>query len=502
MKNTEPLFLPQKLYEKWDIKEYYRITKTHIIALATKKGTDNCRILNMIPDQFFSEKLWKTLFRLPDKFLLLPVKTSLIEDIHILEFPFCTPLKQLVQTEPLSLFQIIQLISDLTDSLDSLHSAGILHMDISADNIFYNDDNRFILGDFSESCFLATISHSMNNHTTRIIAPECNTGPPTILSEQYSLGMLFYLLCNNGNDPPENLDDGIYLDLSALQTMPKVSDSLLSILSKMLAQTPADRYLDLALLRQDLAALDPQSLKNSSYQLFIPDETHTFHQKITPVSVNLSTKKHKSLLSGIPLLLLILTICIGMLSSKFSNSKSAKYNDNSFINNTNTHSTTGTALSVPSENSEITNHNKTVLDIANRNLSTLTAACSNETDLTGIHILLAENNQLSNVNDISSLSDLQEVYLSNNQLTDTEPFAGLSKLKILILSDNQCTDLSGLGKSDQLHFLDLSGNHELTNILELQNLTKLQTLILSDTSVSNDQIQKLQLSLPNCNIIY
>lgn len=500
--NKESLFLPKKLHEKWDIKQYYRITRTHSIVSAVQRETDTCRILNIIPDPFFSERLWKTLFHLSDTFLLLPVKISLIDDLHILEFPYHTPLKKLVRTEPLPLSQIIQLISDLTESLDTLHKAGILHMDISADNIFYHSDHRFILGDFSESCFLNTLSRSKKDPASYSRISESICESPSIASEQYYLGILFYLLCNDGAAPPDTFCGNIPSDLPALQASPEISEKLHSILSKMLAQNPAGRYQELSLLRQDLESLETSALKKSSYQLFLPDEFHSFHQTVTPVNKNPETSKHKDRIFSIPFLVLVILIVTGGMLIRLTGSifnRPHKYSRNDVPAAS---ISTETALTIPQQKQETENTQNSILDIANRSLSSLLTVYSEGIHPKSIQILLAENNQFTDATDLSSLSALQEVYLSSNQITDTKSFANLTNLKILILSDNQCTTVSGLSTLDQLEFLDLSGNHALTEIQELQNLKKLRTLILSDTAVSLDNIQDLQQSLPECTIIY
>ena len=104
-------------------------------------------------------------------------------------------------------------------------------------------------------------------------------------------------------------------------------------------------------------------------------------------------------------------------------------------------------------------------------------------------ILYGENNRFSSVDELSDFSN-------------TKQLENLTTLETLIISDNSCTDLLPISNLKQLKVLDLSGNQQLASIDCLASLTKLQTLILSDTSVDPASIKKLQVSLPTCNIIY
>lgn len=509
-KSSGSLTIPPDLYNKWDITQWYRVTHKHLILGATKKGDTLHKIFEIIPDKYYSRKLWKALSNISSPYLLLPEKNIFWHHTHILQFPYFLPLKQLVRRNGISLHLILRLISDLCLSLTALHQANILHMDISADNVFYTEEGHFILGDFSESCFITSAPFPINHQTYSILPPECDTDPPTILSEQYNLGILFYILCNEGNIPPKNFPENIPQNLAIFQGMPEITDALGSILTKMLATNPSDRYADLSLLRQDIDTLLSQLPEQTPYHLHIVDETHSFHQTITTPNTSffpgISFPFGRKILLKISVLLLGLILLLGGSMILLTNCSPGKHifcREKNVLRSTDPISSADNpthigATSMPAS----TNDSSTILDIGNKKLNSLTAVFSEHLAFTKVEILLAENNYFTDLEEIAALSNLQELYLSGNQITSTDAFSSLSKLEILVLSDNHCTDLSGLTDLQQLHFLDLSGNHALSEVFILSELTNLNTLILSDTSVTDASIKQLQQSLPHCTIIY
>ena len=504
--------LPESLYDNWDINQYYRITNRHIVLLAKQKKTDICHVLIIVYNSYFHKKLWKDLIRLPDNKLLLPKKIHAGKDIHILEFPVCTSLKKLVQLEAISLSTIIKLILDLSASLNCLHNAGILHMDISADNVYLTEEQHFILGDFSESCYQTEANSPLFDQISPFIAPECQREPPSIQSEQYQLGILFYQLCNLGNAPPKDFQGIVPQNLPALQSVAETSDVIRAILSKMLAQDPFERYSDLTVLQQDLKSLSTKKLEQSDYQLFLPNETHSFHQTVTLTkSISIEIRPHPGrlhlpsfhlpsislspLVILFPLILVSLTLIL-VFTKGFSNTKNK---EKQIMESSQGQATTGTSISTTADTAI---NIDAILDIADKNIDSLASAYPKHIQANTIHTLLAENNHINSLRELSLFPNLREIYLSNNQITDLQDLAALSNLEVIILSDNHCTDVSGLSTLHKLRFLDLSGNPELSEISDLHTLTSLETLILSDTSVTENAVQQLQQALPECNIIY
>lgn len=143
-----------------------------------------------------------------------------------------------------------------------------------------------------------------------------------------------------------------------------------------------------------------------------------------------------------------------------------------------------------------------ILDISNKQASTIAELCNEQMLEQNWSILYGENNRFSSVDELSDFSNTKQLFLSGNKISSLEPLENLTTLETLIISDNSCTDLLPISNLKQLKVLDLSGNQQLASIDCLASLTKLRILILSDTSVDPASIKKLQVSLPTCNIIY
>lgn len=497
---SQSISLPTSLSIKWDINQCLRVTKKHGIFSATSKESNTLRILMLIPNRYYDKKLWKTLLRLPDDKLLVPERIYPIKQMHILVFPYHTSLKELVRTKGISLSQIVQLIQNLCDSLLCLHNSNILHGDISVDNIYLSDKNHFMIGDFSESCFLDKFSSLSKKQSFPIMGFQYYKNIPSTQTDLVSLGKLFYLLCNHGISLPEN-DNGISLtDLPIFQLAPDLLETFLPILSKMLAKNPTEQYHDFLSLQEDLRSLSLHRLEQVNYQLFLPEETHSFHQTVTSSKTETTFDLHRFFFSVPFIILFALMLCLSLyllISSQLITPGKNMANPISRPHNVTI--STGAAATA-TKVSPVSTQN--ILDIANQNLNSLNSTIWKNQVKDEIYVLLAEKNEISDLSGLTALPNLREIYLSNNQISDLQSLASLPNLEIAVLSDNHCNSLSGLEKLDHLHFLDLSGNPKLEDVGILLNLTSLDTLILSDTSVSKYSVETLQQFLPDCNIIY
>lgn len=497
---SQPISLPESLSKKWDINQWIRVTKKHRILSANNRESNALRILMLIPNRYYDKKLWKTLLHLPDDKLLVPERIYPIEQMHVLIFPYHTSLKELVRTKGISLSQIVQLIRNLCDSLLCLHHSNILHGDISVDNIYLTDKNQFILGDFSESCFLDRVSSLSKKQSPPITGSQYYKNISSTQTDLTSFGKLFYLLCNHGNPLQENDNDISLTNLPIFQLAPDLLETFLPILSKLLEKNPMERYLDVLSLQEDLKTLSPHRLEQVNYQLFLPEETHAFHQTVTLRETEPTFKSHKLffsipfiLLSSIMLCLLLYRLLSAQFMVPVKNMENLKSRPHSVAISTGAAASATMVSPVSTQN---------ILDLANQSLTSLNSALWKKQVYNEIYVLLAEENEITDLSDLTAFPNLREIYLSNNRISDLQSFASLPNLEIAVLSDNHCYSLSGLEKLNHLHFLDLSGNQKLEDVSNLLYLTSLETLILSDTSVSKNSIEQLQQSLPDCNIIY
>ena len=237
----------------------------------------------------------------------------------------------------------------------------------------------------------------------------------------------------------------------------------------------------------------------NKYCLRITDTNHYFFQLSTEQDVDISPSKRKGKPFIIPIFLLFL-ILILLLFSGIHLPNESKQKRNFSAEAIPVKQTNNPQPEV--EPTTIGANFSNELDFADRDLSSLTeviAECDNPSLLQTIY---GENNQLKSVEELQLFPSLKELYLSNNQIQNTDSFQELNNLSVLILSDNPCTDLTGLSTLQQLSFLDLSGNRELSDITPLASCQNLNTLILSDTAVTEFSIKQLQAELPECQILY
>ncbi|RMG08689.1 MAG: CHAT domain-containing protein, partial [Cyanobacteria bacterium J055] len=95
--------------------------------------------------------------------------------------------------------------------------------------------------------------------------------------------------------------------------------------------------------------------------------------------------------------------------------------------------------------------------------------------LTQLQQLYLGKNEITDLSPIASFLQLQSLYLNENQLTDIDPLSGLENLTTLSLDDNQIRDINPLSHVRSLEILYANGNQieEIDPISHLPNLTQL-----------------------------
>ena len=99
----------------------------------------------------------------------------------------------------------------LCAAVAAVHGAGLLHRDITARNVMLAGDGRVVLMDFGSGADSATTVAGALAGTPLYLAPEllAGAGRPSVQSDLYSIGVLFYFLLTGGY-PVRGVDlDGI-----------------------------------------------------------------------------------------------------------------------------------------------------------------------------------------------------------------------------------------------------------------------------------------------------
>ncbi len=121
----------------------------------------------------------------------------------LIRMEYVKSLSQYLTEKQLSRAEIISLGIDICTALDICSKHGIIHRDIKDDNIFYNDDGIFKLGDFGIAMKLSRDGWTTSmSGTPHFMAPEVYRGEPFDASvDLYSLGIVMYRLMNHGRLP-------------------------------------------------------------------------------------------------------------------------------------------------------------------------------------------------------------------------------------------------------------------------------------------------------------
>lgn len=162
------------------------------------------------------------------------------------------------------------MMTEVADGLDHAHEAGILHRDLKPANILITDDGRPMLLDFNLSEDLTDLRNidTAIGGTLAYMAPEhlralVGCGLADHRSDLYSLGIILFEMLTGSRPFPDRkgIVEQIVLDmiddrqrlLSQLSTrLARTSPAVQSIVAKLLAFDPQDRYQSASELREDL----------------------------------------------------------------------------------------------------------------------------------------------------------------------------------------------------------------------------------------------------------
>ena len=114
----------------------------------------------------------------------------------------------------------------------------------------------------------------------------------------------------------------------------------------------------------------------------------------------------------------------------------------------------------------------TECDAANQKLSSLTA------------LGLIDDNKISDIKPLASLTKLTRLSLVGTQIRDIKPLESLTNLKDLILSNNQINDIKPLESLTNLTVIGLN-NNQISDIKPLESLTKLTVINLDNNQISD-----------------
>ena len=172
-------------------------------------------------------------------------------------------LKQLLKKrDSLTLSEVIDIMTQLTDGISHAHESYIIHRDIKPQNIMIEDDGKVKITDFGIAMALNATQLTQTNSvmgSVHYLPPEQASGKnASIKSDIYSMGILMYELLTG--TVPFKGDNAVEIALKHMKDKipsirkqdPSIPQSVENILLKATAKNPRNRYDSAKEMHEDL----------------------------------------------------------------------------------------------------------------------------------------------------------------------------------------------------------------------------------------------------------
>ena len=218
----------------------------------------------------------------------------------VMEFIEGKTLKQLLKKrESLTLPEVIDIMTQLTDGISHAHESYIIHRDIKPQNIMIEDDGRIKITDFGIAMALNATQLTQTNSvmgSVHYLPPEQASGKAaTVKSDIYSLGILMYELLTG--TVPFKGDNAVEIALKHMKDKipsirkqdPSIPQSVENILLKAAAKNPRNRYDTAKEMHDDLLTCLTEEHANDKKITFEYPENDI--DDSTPITTNKPPKK-------------------------------------------------------------------------------------------------------------------------------------------------------------------------------------------------------------------
>ena len=220
----------------------------------------------------------------------------------VMEYIEGKTLKQLLQKRgALTLTEVIDIMTQLTDGLSHAHEAYIIHRDIKPQNIMIEDNGLIKITDFGIAMALNNTQLTQTNSvmgSVHYLPPEQAQGKgSTIKSDIYSLGILMYELLTGS--VPYKGDTAVEIALKHMKEKlpsirkqnPTIPQSVENIVIKATAKNPKNRYDSVRDMYNDIKeCMDKTGVKRISFEYPENDLEET---KVIPVNKEPKKKVEK-----------------------------------------------------------------------------------------------------------------------------------------------------------------------------------------------------------------
>ncbi len=214
----------------------------------------------------------------------------------VMEYIEGKTLKQLLKKrESLTLTEVIDIMTQLTDGISHAHESYIIHRDIKPQNIMIQDDGRIKITDFGIAMALNATQLTQTNSvmgSVHYLPPEQASGKgATVKSDIYSMGILMYELLTG--TVPFKGDNAVEIALKHMKDKipsirkqdPSIPQSVENILLKATAKNPRNRYDTAKEMHEDLLNCLKEEHANDKKIVFeYPENDIDDNTPITPIT--------------------------------------------------------------------------------------------------------------------------------------------------------------------------------------------------------------------------
>lgn len=209
----------------------------------------------------------------------------------VMEYVEGKTLKQLLKRRgSLTITEVIDIMSQLTDGMAHAHDSYIIHRDIKPQNIMILENGLIKITDFGIAMALNSTQLTQTNSvmgSVHYLPPEQANGKgSTIRSDIYSMGILMYELLTGG--VPYKGENAVEIALKHLKEtlpsirkkLPELPQSVENIILKATAKNPQNRYKDAREMYQDIVTALDESRSNEKRYVYPYSESDQENTKV------------------------------------------------------------------------------------------------------------------------------------------------------------------------------------------------------------------------------
>ncbi|MGN1417573.1 MAG: protein kinase, partial [Oscillospiraceae bacterium] len=427
------------------VKEYYpdkTAVRTHDNITVEPMTTFQAEDFSEGLERFFSEAAIIMKFRESSDIMgLYDVFRANGTAYYAMEFFNGIPLKSYVEKRGrLTEGQAVYIAEKLLPALAFIHDGGVLHRDISPDNMILCSNGRVKLVDFGSARTLSDDGkQSMSVILKEGFAPleqYQRKGNQSCRTDIYSLAMSLYfgLTGITPENPIIRLDD----DIEFKKGLEKISPALGKIIEKAAAVKENDRYSSDEEMLSDIG--------NCGITAEMPEGGEISEPVINAPKIKKKASGRKKLVIAIPASAAAIAAAIGMFFGMSSDDIEVKIGGEMYPLST---------TKIVMQNMELTNaqianlrHMKKLqyLDLSDNYITDLSCLDG----LTNIEYLFFNNNNVSDIKFARSMDKLKKISGENNSVSDISALEGKKDLEEVFFGDNYVTDISPLAGCDKL----------------------------------------------------